>query len=77
MIIVVKLLAAIETAITFIRGSRCPMCGRRKRSVELRRRNTAYSNDAENFHTCCEECHDDSCQFWSEMWQEYYDTIRF
>lgn len=68
---------AVETVITNLRGPRCPMCGQRKHSVERRRRNTAYQDDDQNFHTCCAECHDDANQFWSEMWQDHYNNIRF
>ena len=68
---------AIDVVMTHLKGPRCPMCRQRKHSVDYRRRNTAYHDDDQNFHTCCAECHDDACQFWSEMWQDHYNNIRF
>lgn len=51
---------------------KCPRCERVTRDVKRRRLNTAYVNEADNWHTSCGACHQDGLEHFEQMWQEYY-----
>ena len=50
----------------------CPGCEQMKTTVERRRRNTAYADDASNFLTVCRECQDEDDAYYAERWADYY-----
>ena len=54
----------------------CPYCGRWFRfGVKLRRQNTAYYKEEDNWIAACPDCFDEIEEYWAERWQEYYSSI--
>lgn len=53
----------------------CPDCAETSNSVAIRRLNTAYCNDIENWMVSCEECFDRTVDMYDEMWQDYYSSV--
>lgn len=37
-----------------------------------RRQNTAYVNDESNWVVMYDDCFEENCKYWDEMWKEYY-----
>ena len=54
----------------------CPRCKRKVVGVVKRRRLfSTYADDALNYMTCCEECYQDICDYWRELWRDYLDGL--
>jgi hypothetical protein len=52
---------------------KCQWCG--EEGAERRRQRTAYVNDERNFAILCDECQEESHEYWSDMWNEYYRQV--
>lgn len=52
----------------------CECCLLFKPEVEKRHRNTAYAGDMEecNYMVACDDCFQIDCEYWEEMWKDYY-----
>lgn len=46
----------------------CPMPGDRRRQM------TAYHNDESNWNTLCFEHQQEADAYWTERWQDYYNS---
>ena len=54
----------------------CPQCGRWFRYTrKKRRRNTAYCEDELNWLYSCRECYEYDCDYFEELWKDYYSGI--
>jgi C4-type Zn-finger protein len=53
--------------------SECPVC-KKTGEVEQYRRLTQYSNDENNYITCCWQCKKEDDAYWQGMWAEYYGS---
>jgi hypothetical protein len=52
---------------------RCPCCGRpNDGTVAIRRENTAYCDDVNNWLISCRTCFDERAEHWAEQWEDYY-----
>jgi hypothetical protein len=50
----------------------CPFCGCQDGTIKIRRRNSEYQNDEENWLTSCTSCFDDDTNQLTELWNDYY-----
>lgn len=70
------IVAAVLWVIDLTCVTTCPCCKRRRlrRDVRRRRRNTSYckSLDDNNYLTSCGDCYDEDCEYWADMWADYY-----
>ena len=54
----------------------CPCCNRFLRyPVTTERRNTAYVEEASNWLTACDECHNEDEAYFADLWEQYYGSI--
>jgi hypothetical protein len=53
----------------------CNCCGRYFMYPERRRLNTAYVNEESNWLTSCQECYDEACDHYAELWNDYYGGL--
>jgi len=53
---------------------KCQGCD--KEGAERRRQLTAYVDDESNYSTLCDECQDETDEYWKDMWNEYYSMVR-
>jgi cytochrome c553 len=54
----------------------CPCCNRYLRyPVTTERRNTAYVEEASNWLTACNNCHDEDEAYFADLWDQYYSSI--
>jgi hypothetical protein len=51
----------------------CPCCDRASDTIERRRLNTAYDNDAANWLGSCKDCFDAAWAGYEELWKAYYE----
>lgn len=58
----------LKRMVSHVRCIRCGRWGWMKR----RRLNTAYINDRYNWFVSCEDCYYETCEYYSEMWDELY-----
>lgn len=54
----------------------CPLCDR-EGTIERRHRNTKYCEDLDdlNYLLSCGECFDRDCEYYDEMWRDYYRGV--
>lgn len=75
-----RLMAGMEWANLFLteqEAPRCPCCEQANDgTVALRRENTAYCNDVDNWLISCRACFDERDEQWAEQWEEYYWMTR-
>ena len=56
---------------------RCPCCERpNDGTVAIRRENTAYNNNVNNWLISCRDCFDERDKYWAEAWDDYYSMTR-
>jgi hypothetical protein len=53
----------------------CTCCGKMSRTIQKRRRNTAYYHDALNYTEVCISCFIEEEIYWAEQWAEYYGGL--
>lgn len=51
----------------------CPNCG--DPAAYTARQNTAYVDDALNYVSLCEACHELNAEHWADMWADYRMAI--
>ena len=51
----------------------CRVCGK-SNAIRYRMR-TAYADDEKNYAILCPECQEESDEYWTERWNDYYDMI--
>ena len=49
--------------------------GCRERTGRMRRQNTAYVNDLDNWACLCTECQEEANEYWAERWADYYGNV--
>ena len=49
----------------------CPFCEEQSDSIAIRRSNTAYVVEHNNWETSCQTCFDEHEEYWEEKWREY------
>lgn len=55
----------------------CPQCHKENDgTICIFPQNTAYVRADRNYVTCCEACQKENDEHWTEMWNEYYRSIR-
>lgn len=53
----------------------CPWCNRYFRhKVKTERRNTQYEEESSNWITACEECRYNDFEYFSELWEYYWNS---
>jgi hypothetical protein len=52
---------------------KCPSCGGEAR---IRRQNTAYNKESDNYIIACGDCFEEIQGYWEERWDEYYSMTR-
>lgn len=53
----------------------CPYCGKWfRKGIKVRRQNTAYSDEVDNWTAACPECFEEIQRLWAERWEEYYSS---
>ena len=71
-----RFLSGIEFADMFLskqEAPRCPCCEKpNDGTVALRRENTAYCEDINNWLISCRDCFDERDEYWNERWEDYY-----
>ncbi len=50
----------------------CPCCHNISSVVESRRLNTSYVDDQLNFLESCDWCFEVACEYYDELWRDYY-----
>lgn len=74
-----RMLAGIEWSDLFLtvqEAPRCPCCERPSDgTVAIRRENTAYCDDVNNWLISCRDCFDERDEQWAEDWAEYYSMV--
>lgn len=54
----------------------CPYCNTWfNKDIDRRRLNTEYQDDASNHMTSCEDCYDEMCEYYDDLWKDYYASI--
>lgn len=53
----------------------CPGCRQWRTDIERRRQLTAYTDDASNWSTQCEDCQKEADAYWEERWRDYYSGV--
>jgi len=55
---------------------RCPCCERpNDGTVAVRRENTAYRDDVNNWLISCRGCFDERDEYWEEAWEDYHSMV--
>jgi len=74
-----RMLSGIEwtdLVLTPSEAPRCPCCERpNDGTVAIRRENTAYCNDVDNWLISCRDCFDYRDEQWKEQWEDYYSMV--
>lgn len=58
---------------TYVNPEKCHFCDKQSYTVERRRLNTQYVDDASNWLTSCAACYADQEEYYAERWAEYYN----
>lgn len=56
-------------------NQQCPCCKQIDRSVRVRRLNTEYVEDSNNYLYSCLACYDETFEHYADMWQDYYGAV--
>ena len=74
-----RMLAGMEYADLFLttqEAPRCPCCEcPNDGTVAIRRENTAYCDDVNNWLISCRNCFDERDEYWAEQWADYYSMV--
>ncbi len=54
----------------------CPCCLELVDDLEFRRRHTYYANEEANLIVACAECQRADADYWADMWQDYWSSVR-
>lgn len=53
----------------------CPNCGKWfRRKIIIRRQNTSYCDEVDNWIVVCPKCFDEIQLLWAERWEDYYSS---
>ena len=53
----------------------CPFCKRKSKTVTRRPLNTMYHNEEQNFQESCDDCYQETIEYYSDLWSEYYSSV--
>jgi len=69
--------AGVEIRKGFPHTGVCPLCNKQKENIQVRRLNTRYADDSENWLDSCHECYLEAVEHYRELWGEYYASQGF
>ena len=74
-----RILAGMEHSdlvMTEAEAPRCPCCEEpNDGTIAIRRENTAYCDDVNNWLISCRVCFDERDEHWTDAWEDYYGMV--
>lgn len=53
----------------------CSYCKKNKDTIKMRRQNTLFEKQDENYTESCKECFEEKEEYWNGMWKDYYSSL--